>query len=134
MENPQENQPTPHKRRPRYSGKNPRRFEEKYKELNASLYPETAEKVRQSGKTPAGTHRPIMVQEILQVLNPQPGETLVDCTLGYGGHALELLPKILPGGRLIGLDTDPIELPKTEERMRARGYDEASFLARRSNY
>src|SRR5208282_43158 len=102
---------TPHRRRPRYSGKNPRRFEDKYKERNPGLYPETVAKVIASGKTPAGTHRPIMVAEILEALHPQPGETAVDCTLGYGGHAREILAKLQPGGRLIGLDVDPIELP-----------------------
>ena len=51
--------PTPHRRRPRYSGKNPRRFEDKYKELNPERYAETIAKVRASGKTPAGQHVPI---------------------------------------------------------------------------
>jgi len=108
----------PHRRRPRYSGKNPRAFHLKYKELNPGKYPDTAEKVLASGKTPAGTHRPIMVQEVLEVLQPKPGHIAVDATLGYGGHAREILRRILPGGRLIALDTDPIELPKTEARLR----------------
>jgi 16S rRNA (cytosine1402-N4)-methyltransferase len=59
---------TPHRRRPRYSGKNPRRFEEKYKERDPARYAETVAKVLASGKTPAGTHRPVMVVEILEVL------------------------------------------------------------------
>src|SRR5690349_14668964 len=110
-------QSTPHRRRPRYSGKYPRRFEEKYKEHNPARYADTVAKVLASGKTPAGTHRPIMVQEILDVLEPKPGEVAVDCTLGYGGHAQEILPRLLPGGRFLGLDADPIELPKTEARL-----------------
>src|ERR1017187_1295405 len=127
--------PTPqHKRRVRYSGKNPRRFEDKYKERNPDLYPEAVAKVLASGKTPAGTHRPIMVAEILEVLNPQSGEVAVDGTLGYGGHARELLPKLLPGGRLIGMDVDPIELPKTEARLRALGFGPEIFIAHRSNF
>ena len=81
----------PHRRRPRYRGKNPRRFEEKYKEHDPQRYADTVAKVLASGKTPAGTHRPIMVAEILEVLAPQPGEIAVDCTLGYGGHAQEML-------------------------------------------
>ena len=85
---------SPHRRRPRYSGKNPRRFEEKYKERNPQRYGDTVAKVLASGKTPAGTHRPIMVAEILDVLKPQPGEVAADCTLGYGGHAREILPKL----------------------------------------
>ena len=80
------------------------------------------EKVLASGKTPAGTHRPIMVAEILELLAPKPGEVAVDCTLGYGGHAQEILPRLAPGGKLLGLDTDPIELPKTEARLRALGF------------
>ena len=124
----------PHKRRPRYAGKNPRRFSDKYKELNPERYPETVQKVLASGKTVAGTHRPIMVAEILDVLDPQPGEIAVDCTLGYGGHAREILARVTPGGRLIGLDADPLELPRTEERMRALGFGPESFTALRQNF
>jgi 16S rRNA (cytosine1402-N4)-methyltransferase len=125
---------TPHKRRVRYSGKHPRRFEEKYKERDPQRYAETVAKVAASGKTPAGTHRPIMVAEILEALAPQPGELAVDCTLGYGGHAREILPRLLPGGRLLGLDQDPIELPKTEARLRALGFGPEVFTAHRSNF
>lgn len=126
--------PTPHKRRPRYSGKYPRHFGEKYKEHHPARYGETVAKVLASGKTPAGTHRPIMVAEILQILTPRPGEIAVDCTLGFGGHAQELLPLLQPGGRLLGLDADPIELPKTEARLRALGFGESVFTARRLNF
>ena len=126
--------PAPHKRRPRYSGKNPRRFEDKYKEHNPGRYAETVEKVLASGKTPAGTHRPIMVAEILEVLAPKPGEVAVDCTLGYGGHAREILARLAPGGKLLGLDADPIELPKTEARLRALGFGPEVFTAHRSNF
>ncbi|MEZ5406060.1 MAG: 16S rRNA (cytosine(1402)-N(4))-methyltransferase [Verrucomicrobiia bacterium] len=109
------------KRRPRYSGKNPRRFEEKYKEHQPERYQETIAKVIASGKTPAGTHRPIMVQEILEILNPKPSETAVDCTLGYGGHAQEILARLQPHGRLLGMDVDSIELNKTETRLHKLG-------------
>jgi len=125
---------SPHRRRPRYRGSHPRRFEEKYKELNPQRYTETVEKVKASGKTPAGTHRPIMVAEILEVLAPQPGEMAVDATLGYGGHAQEILPLVQPAGRLLGLDADPIELPKTEARLRASGFGAEVFAAHRSNF
>jgi 16S rRNA (cytosine1402-N4)-methyltransferase len=124
----------PHRRRPRYSGRNPRRFEEKYKEHDPQRYAATVAKVVAAGKTPAGTHRPIMVAEILEVLAPQPGEVAVDCTLGYGGHAQELLTRIQPAGRLLGLDADPIELPKTEARLRAAGFGPEVFTAHRSNF
>jgi 16S rRNA (cytosine1402-N4)-methyltransferase len=132
-----EPEPTPepqHKRRVRYFGKNPRRFEQKYKERDPQRYAETVAKVLASGKTPAGTHRPIMIAEILAVLDPQPDDIAADCTLGHGGHAQEILARIQPGGRLIGLDADPIELPRTEARLRALGFGEETFTAHRSNF
>lgn len=119
-------------RRKRYSGKNPRRFDDKYKEHRGDA--ETLAKVRDSGKTPAGTHVPIMVAESLDALRPEPGMTGVDATLGYGGHAGEILARILPGGLLLGLDVDPIEQPKTEARLRERGHGPDVFRAIRSNY
>jgi len=125
-------EPAPHRRRPRYSGKNPREFSLKYKERENN--PETIAKVLASGKTPAGTHRPIMVAEVLEVLAPRAGEIGADCTLGYGGHSRELLAKLLPGGRLIGLDVDPLELPKTEARMRDLGFGPDVFCVCRSNF
>ncbi len=126
--------PASHQRRPRYGGKHPRRFEDKYKEHNPGRYAETVEKVLASGKTPAGTHRPIMVAEILGRLAPKPGELAVDCTLGYGGHAQEILPRLAPGGKLLGLDADPVELPKTEARLRALGFGSDIFTVHRSNF
>jgi 16S rRNA (cytosine1402-N4)-methyltransferase len=122
------------RRRPRYPGKCPRRFEEKYKELNPSQHADTVAKVLASGKTPAGTHRPIMVLEILEVLAPKPGEIAADCTLGYGGHAQEILQRLLPGGHLVGLDVDPLELPKTEARLCGLGFGPEVFTAKRSNF
>lgn len=129
-----EEPPQPHRRRPRYKGRNPRRFEEKYKELNPEKHKETVAKVRASGKTPAGQHIPIMVGEILGVLRPGPGMRVVDATLGYGGHAEAFLNAILPGGKLIGLDQDPIEIERTEARLRAKGFDETVFSAKRTNF
>ena len=121
-------------RRKRYSGKNPRRFEDKYKEHNPDRYGETVAKVIASGKTPAGTHIPIMVAECLDAMGLAPGMMGVDATLGYGGHALRILEKISPGGKLLGLDVDPIEQPKTAERMRLAGHGPESFEAAKSNY
>jgi 16S rRNA (cytosine1402-N4)-methyltransferase len=125
---------SPHRRRPRYGGKHPRRFDEKYKEHQPERYPETVHKVLASGKTPAGAHVPVLIAEILEALDPQPGETAVDCTLGYGGHARAMLQRLQPGGRLLGLDVDPLELPKTEARMRSLGFGPDVFVARRSNF
>lgn len=122
------------KRRVRYSGKNPRKFHEKYKELNPEKYAQDMEKVKLRGATPVGTHRPICVDEILQILDPKPGETAMDATLGYGGHTSFILPKLLPNGRLIGLDQDPYERPKTEARIRAMNFPEEAFMVGPINF
>ncbi len=122
------------KRRERYKGKNPRRFNEKYKELDPEHYADDVQKIIQSGKTPAGSHRPILVQEILKVLDPCPGQTALDATLGYGGHAREILARITPNGCLWGIDVDPIEIKRTQARLRAQGYTEQSLILRRINF
>ena len=51
-------------------------------------------------------HEPVMLKEVLDFLQPQSGKTYIDCTVGGGGHALEIVKRILPDGRLIGLDRD----------------------------
>ena len=121
-------------RRRRYRGKNPRHFSGKYKEHAPERYAAEIAKVIASGKTPAGAHRPVMVREVLEVLAPQPGELAADCTLGYGGHAEALLSAIQPGGRLIGLDVDPIEAPKTGARLRKLGFGTDTLTVHRTNY
>ena len=121
-------------RRPRYRGTHPRAFGDRYKEHQPERYTDDVAHIVASGKTPAGTHRPIMVREILSVLAPKPGELAIDCTLGYGGHAREILTAIQPGGRLLGLDVDPVELPKTEVRLRELGFPPECLTVKRSNF
>lgn len=84
--------------------------------------------------TPPTPHRPIMVAEVLRHLGPAPGEVAVDCTLGGGGHALAILGRVQPAGRLIGIDVDPIELPRAEARIRAAGYGVDAFVAHHANF
>ena len=127
-------EPTPHVRRVRYQGTHPRQFEEKYKELDPVKHAQEIQKVMDRGQTPAGMHRSICVKEILELLNPQPGETALDVTVGFGGHTQEILPRLLPGGRLFGLDVDPLELPRTEARLRKLGFDESALVVRRMNF
>lgn len=122
------------KRRPRYRGSHPRRFEEKYKEHDPNRYAGEVEHIIAKGKTPAGMHLPICVEEILAVLKPVPGQVGLDATLGYGGHAQRLMPRLLPGGRLFAIDVDPVELPRSEARMRALGYAEECFVVRQLNF
>lgn len=124
----------PHQRRPRYKGTHPRQFGEKYKELNPDRYPEDVERVKARGDTPAGSHRSICVQEVLTVLAPKPGESAIDATLGHGGHTLELLKAVMPGGHLFGLDRDPLEIARTESRLRDAGFDRTVFTAIHANF
>jgi len=124
----------PHVRRKRYRGTHPRSFSEKYKEQHPEAYQGDLERVLARGDTPAGSHRPICVAEILGILSPKPGETAVDTTLGYGGHARLILAGIMPDGRLYGFDRDPVELAKTTERLAGLGFGEASFTPVHANF
>ncbi|TAH37371.1 MAG: 16S rRNA (cytosine(1402)-N(4))-methyltransferase RsmH [Planctomycetota bacterium] len=108
-------------RRARYRGTHPRRFEERYKELDPARFPREVEKVRARGHTPAGTHVPVLLAEVLEVLRPAPGGVILDCTLGHGGHAAALAQRVLPGGRAIGIDADAEELERTRARLAAQG-------------
>ena len=127
-------EPQPRQRRVRYKGTHPRSFGEKYKELDPVTHGSELQKVIERGHTPAGTHRPICVREILEVLAPRPGDVGLDATLGFGGHAQELLPCLLPGGKLFGIDADPLELPRTEARLRGLGFGPEVLIVRRMNF
>jgi 16S rRNA (cytosine1402-N4)-methyltransferase len=128
-------EPTPpHRRRARYAGTHPRSFAEKYKELDPATHAAAIDKVMARGQTPAGMHRPICVQEILDILRPLPGETGLDATLGYGGHTRALLAPLAPGGRLFATDVDPIEFARTSTRLRALGFDASVLVLHRINF
>jgi 16S rRNA (cytosine1402-N4)-methyltransferase len=121
-------------RRIRYKGTHPKSFKEKYKELQPEKYAEDIEKIMQKGYTPAGMHRSICVNEIMEVLNIVPGETGLDATLGYGGHSAEMLKWLLPGGRLYAFDVDPFELPRTRDRLTALGYSPDVLIIKQMNF
>jgi 16S rRNA (cytosine1402-N4)-methyltransferase len=118
-ESSEHDQDQPHRRRKRYSGTHPKRFAEKYKEHNIEAHPELREHLRNKGKTPADTHIPILVTEIMATLKPSPGDVVADCTLGYGGHAVEFASCIGPGGKLVGMDFDGPQLERTRARLEA---------------
>ena len=112
----------PHKRRVRYSGTHPKSYKEKYKEHQPDKYAEDVAAIIQKGKTPAGMHISICVEEIMNILNIQPGETGLDCTLGYGGHTKEMLSRLNGQGHMYATDVDPIESQKTKKRLEEAGY------------
>lgn len=123
-----------HKRRVRYSGTHPRRYSEKYKELNPEKYADTVEKVIKRGSTPAGMHISIMVQEILNFLEIRPGQQGLDATLGYGGHTKKMLECLQGEGHIYGLDVDPIESAKTKKRLAEAGFGEDILTVKLMNF
>ena len=120
-----ENQQNGHKRRVRYSGTHPKRYQEKYKELHPEKYSDTVSKVIQKGSTPAG------IQDFLQI---QPGQNGLDATLGYGGHTLEMLKCLEGKGHIHALDVDPIESEKTKARLADLGYGPEILTVRLQNF
>ena len=124
----------PHKRRIHYSGKYPKRFEEKYKEHNPEKYADTVARVIEKGSTPAGMHISIMVKEILKFLDIKPGQQGLDATLGYGGHTRKMLERLQGQGHIYGLDVDPIESAKTTERLRKAGFGEDILTVKLTNF
>ena len=130
----QSGEQTVHKRRPRYKGTHPRKFSEKYKELNPEKYADTVQKIIDKGNTPAGMHISIMVDEILDFLDIKPGQKGLDATLGYGGHTLAMLKKLDHQGHIVGLDVDPVESQKTKERLLSKGFNEEDITVKLINF
>lgn len=126
--------PAPHKRRVRYKGTHPRHFHEKYKEANPEKYADTIEKVISKGSTPAGMHLSIMVDEILEALDIQPGQQGLDATFGYGGHTKAMLQKLEGKGHIHALDVDPIEIVKTRKRLADQGFGPEILTAHQINF
>lgn len=123
-----------HQRRIRYKGTHPKTFKEKYKELQPEQYADTVAKIIQKGSTPAGMHIPICVKEILEFLQIIPGQTGLDATLGYGGHTLEILKCLKSKGHLYSIDVDPIELPRTKDRLKHLGYGSEILEIKQMNF
>lgn len=71
--------------------------------------------------TAAGEHRPVLLAEVVAALDPKPGQTVVDCTLGFAGHAAELLKLVSPDGLLVAFDLDPANLDPARAKLEAVG-------------
>ncbi len=76
-------------------------------------------RVRRS--TSAGEHKPVLLEEVLARLNPRPGHTLVDCTLGYAGHSLAILQRVAPDGLLIATDLDAANIEPARLKLEELG-------------
>ncbi|MEI6090432.1 MAG: 16S rRNA (cytosine(1402)-N(4))-methyltransferase RsmH [bacterium] len=123
-----------HVRRERYTGRYPKAFKQKYKEQQPELYSEDVAHILEKGRTPAGMHRPICVNEIMDILKIAPGQIGMDATLGFGGHALEILKRLVPDGRLYATDVDPIEILRTQERLAGFGYGPDVLIIKKMNF
>ena len=88
----------------------------------------------QKGNTPAGMHISIMVQEILDFLQIQPGQVGFDATLGYGGHTKAMLACLKGQGHMYATDVDPEESAKTRKRLEEAGYGEDMLSIRLQNF
>jgi len=62
-------------------------------------------------------HRPVMLREVLKALDPHPGQTIVDGTVGAAGHAIKIAEQLGPDGLLIGMDRDPMMLDFAAEKL-----------------
>lgn len=62
-------------------------------------------------------HIPVLLNEVIKFLDPKSGENFIDCTLGGGGHSLEILNKIAPEGKLLGIDQDDKALSAANTRL-----------------
>jgi 16S rRNA (cytosine(1402)-N(4))-methyltransferase len=76
-------------------------------------------------------HVPVLLAQVLEVLQPKPGQTIVDCTVGLGGHTAELLARVQPGGRLVGLDMDSDNLALARSKLAPL---HGSFELRQANF
>ncbi len=71
----------------------------------------------ETGSGSAPRHVSVLPAEVLHYLSPRPGETIVDATVGAGGHARQIAERVAPGGRLIGLDQDAAMLDLARPRL-----------------
>src|SRR5215210_3829522 len=66
---------------------------------------------------PATGHDPVLLDVVLEGLDPKPGATIIDCTLGRAGHAKAITARLAPDGTLVGLDADPRNLEYAQARL-----------------
>jgi 16S rRNA (cytosine1402-N4)-methyltransferase len=66
-------------------------------------------------------HVPVLLDEVLKILNPRPGQIIVDCTLGLGGHSAAILERLGSDGKLIAIDFDPGNIELARAKLRTIG-------------
>lgn len=73
-------------------------------------------------------HLPVMKEDVIRFLDPKPNENFIDCTVGEGGHALALLERSKPSGKVLGIDADPIILERLKRKVEAADYEKRLIL------
>lgn len=71
-------------------------------------------------------HKPVLIKEVLEYLNPQKDENFIDCTVGEGGHTIEILERNGPNGKVLGIDWDLHQIENAREQLQE--YKERSVL------
>ena len=83
---------------------------------------------------PEHGHEPVMVEEVLRFLDVKPGQVVMDCTVGRGGHAVRIARQLSPGGTLIALDVDPENLKYARKRLEAEGLKDVTIRTFHANF
>ena len=79
-------------------------------------------------------HIPVLLKEVIEGFNPKSNQNYIDCTLGEGGHSLEILKKILPAGKLLGIDFDNRNIDFVKQRFLKEGIEEKNFILVNDNF
>lgn len=77
-------------------------------------------------------HIPVLLNEVIKFLDPKPGEFFIDGTIGGGGHAMEIMKRISPGGTLLGIDWDKDAVERARARLRSE--KDSRLILRTANY
>ena len=79
-------------------------------------------------------HIPVLLATVLETLSPRAGQVFVDCTLGLGGHASEILRLVRPGGKVIGIDFDPHNIAIAQAKLQALDKAQQHFQLFHNNF
>lgn len=79
-------------------------------------------------------HKPVLIKEVLEYLNPQKGENFIDCTFGFGGHSLAILKKIEPNGKILGIDLEKSSLEEDRLILVNRNFADLEEIVRDNKF
>lgn len=79
-------------------------------------------------------HIPVLLNEVIKFLDPKPNQNFIDCTLGAGGHTVEILKRTAPNGKVLGIDMDVNAILVAKQKVLKAGIESSRLLAVRGNY